>query len=48
MTMIPAIVIAYWLGAHLNWRQDTVDSIKRLQEFYDYTSIEGKPPGAPL
>ena len=48
MTMVPCIAVAYWLGAHLNWGPDSVAAIQRLKDFYDYSSIDGKPPGAPL
>lgn len=47
-TMVPAIVVAYWLGEHTNWHPDAVRSIRRLQDFYDYSEILNKPPGAPL
>ena len=47
-TMVPAIVVAYWIGEETNWHPDAVASIKRLQEFYDYSEILNKPPGSPV
>lgn len=47
-TFVPCIVIAYWLGEETNWHPDAIDSIKGLIDFYGYTTIENKPPGAPL
>lgn len=48
ITFVPCIVIAYWLGEYTNWHPDTVAAVKRLQEFYDYSSILNKPEGSPL
>jgi hypothetical protein len=47
-TFVPCIVIAYWLGAHTNWHPDCIAAIKRLTDFYGYTSITGKPDGSPI
>lgn len=45
---IPAIVIAYWLGEETNWHPDTIKAVQRLTDFYGYSDIKGKPPGAPI
>lgn len=47
-TGVPCIVIAYWLGPETNWDQKVIDSIVRLKDFYGYSDIQGKPPGAPI
>lgn len=47
-THVPCIVIAYWLGEHTNWHPDSIISIKSLTDFYGYTDIQNKPPGAPI
>jgi hypothetical protein len=47
-TMVPCIVVAYWLGEFSNWNPDVVESIKRLTKFYGYTTIDNKPQGAPV
>lgn len=48
MTMIPVIVCAYWIGEASGWQQESLDKILKIKEFYGYTRIDGKPPGAPL
>lgn len=48
VTQVPCIVIAYWLGAETNWSADSVEAIKKLQDFYGYDSIENKPDGSPI
>lgn len=47
-TMCPCIVVAYWIGEVSNWHPDALLSIERLTEFYGYTEILNKPPGAPV
>lgn len=47
-TMVPCIVVAYWLGEFSNWKPEVVDSINRLTKFYGYDTILGKPKGAPV
>lgn len=48
MTFVPCIVVAYWLGEATDWHPDAVSSIKNLIDFYGYTNILNKPPGAPI
>jgi len=48
MTFVPCIVIAYWIGEETNWHPDALNSIRSLIDFYGYTNIENKPPGAPI
>ena len=47
-TMVPCIVIAYWIGEITNWPPEIIRSIESLMLFYGYTEILDKPPGAPL
>lgn len=47
-TMVPCIVIAYWIGEITNWPPEIICSIERLMLFYGYTEILNKPAGAPL
>lgn len=47
-TCVPAIVIAYWLGEITSWNDDIIHAISRLKDFYGYTEILNKPPGAPI
>lgn len=47
-TMIPCIVIAYYIGPVCDWHPDLVSNIKSLIDFYGYTEILNKPEGSPL
>lgn len=47
-TMVPCIVIAYWIGEATDWHPEIIHSIQSLMKFYDYSGILNKPPGAPL
>lgn len=48
MTMVPCIVIAYWIGEIDGWSPASVRAITRFIDFYGYTSVLSKPEGAPL
>lgn len=48
VTFVPAIVCAYWIAEETNWHPTALASIQRLKDFYGYTVIENKPPGAPI
>lgn len=48
-TMVPCLVIAYWLGEETKWQDPVAEEhIKSLIAFYRYTNILNKPPGAPI
>lgn len=47
-TMIPIIVIAYWIGEELNWTPESIKYIQGIKDFYGYTEIENKPVNAPV
>lgn len=47
-TSIPCIVIAMWIGEHTNWNEESTKAVVRLQDFYGYTQIDGKPKGSPV
>lgn len=44
---VPCIVIAHWLGVETNWHPDTTRAIKRLKDFYGYTTLLNRPEGSP-
>jgi len=49
VTFVPCIVVAYWLGEETKWQDPEAErSIKMLIDFYGYTEILNKPPGAPI
>lgn len=48
ITMVPAIVVAYWVGEASDWDPVAVASIVRLKDFYGYTNVLNKPAGAPI
>lgn len=48
VTFCPVIVVAYWVGEVSGWPPKVMQSIKSIKEFYGYTEIENKPPGAPF
>lgn len=47
-TMVPAIVVASYIGEIDGWSEELTKSIKTLQDFYGYTTIENKPAGFPI
>lgn len=47
-TMVPCIVIAYWIGEITGWPQEILHTIEVLMKFYGYTEILNKPEGAPI
>lgn len=47
-TMVPCIVIAYWLGEETNWDKIAIERIQGLIDFYGYTQIDNKPKGSPI
>jgi hypothetical protein len=47
-TMVPCVVVSYYVGEVAGWPEEVVDSIKRLTEFYDYDDILNKPEGSPV
>lgn len=47
-TMVPCIVIAYWIGDITGWPPEIIVTIKGLVKFYGYTEILNKPAGAPI
>lgn len=46
-TMVPCIVIAYWIGDGFGWTHDVLTTIQRLKKFYGYTHILGLPESTP-
>jgi hypothetical protein len=48
MSHVPAIVCAYWIGEETGWPEKVMHSIKVITDFYGYTQIDNKPPGAPF
>jgi hypothetical protein len=46
-TMVPCIVIAFWIGEVTNWDKEALESIQTLTEFYDYTEILNIPDSYP-
>lgn len=48
MTMVPCIVVAYWIGEVDGWSPKTLAAIARLTYFYGYTNVLSKPEGAPV
>lgn len=47
ITMVPAIVVAYWVGELTNWSEESLKAIRSIKNFYDYSEIQNKPEGAP-
>jgi hypothetical protein len=47
-TMVPVIVVAFWLGEQNSWPEEVIESIKRNQSFYGYTEIKNKPINSPI
>jgi hypothetical protein len=47
-TLVPAIVVAYYVGEVSNWNPEVVETIKRLKDFYDYSDVINKPEGSPV
>jgi hypothetical protein len=47
-TMVPCVVIAYWIGELTEWPPEMVVHVKTLMDFYGYTKILNKPPGSPI
>lgn len=46
-TMVPCIVVAYWIGEVTGYPEHIVTTIKNLTKFYGYTEIVDLPEGAP-
>lgn len=46
-TMVPCVVVSYYVGEAAGWPEEVVKSIKRLTEFYGYDEVLNKPNGAP-
>ncbi len=47
-TMVPCIVIAFWIGEITDWHPDTLSTVTRLTKFYGYTKILNIPQGSPV
>lgn len=47
-TMVPCIVVAYWIGEITDWPEEIIVSIQSLIKFYGYTEIKNKPEGSPV
>jgi hypothetical protein len=46
-TMVPCIVVAYWIGEITGWPQEIHDAIDSLTKFYGYTEVKNKPENYP-
>ena len=46
-TMVPCLVVAYWLGEITNWDNEALEAIEALTKFYGYTEIIGIPDSYP-
>jgi hypothetical protein len=47
-TMVPCIVIAYYIGEIDGWSPEIRRSIESLMKFYGYTEIQNKPDNCPI
>jgi hypothetical protein len=47
-TMVPCIVIAYYIGEIDGWSPEIRHSIDSLTKFYGYTEILNKPANCPI
>jgi hypothetical protein len=47
-TMVPCIVIAFYIGEVDGWSPEIRRSIDSLTKFYGYTEIQGKPDNCPI
>jgi hypothetical protein len=46
-SMVPCIVVAFWLGEVAGWNEEVLAKINMLTKFYGYTYIEGIPDSYP-
>lgn len=46
-TMVPCVVIAFWIGELEGWPEDIKKLADMLIKFYGYTQILNKPSGCP-
>lgn len=46
-TLVPCIVVAYYIGEVSGWTPELLRHIEVLKTFYGYTEIVNKPAGAP-
>lgn len=46
-TMVPVIVVAYYIGEAAGWPQEVVDHIKVLKVFYGYSEVCNRPINSP-
>lgn len=42
-TMVPCIVICFWLGEVIGWTPEVLNKIEMFVKFYGYTDIKGIP-----
>ncbi len=48
MTMVPCIVVAYWIGEKTGFTPEVIKAIQGYIDFYGYTEVQNKPEGAPI
>lgn len=46
-TMVPCIVVAYWIGDVSGWPPEVIKSIHALMKFYGYTQVLNIPANSP-